>query len=54
MQETTKVNVKSEWEYTIIDTGFKQFKRKLFACTGIEYNSETGRIKKLTFQEIGS
>lgn len=54
MKETTKINVKSEWEYTIIDTGFKQFKRKLFACTGIEYNAETGRIKKLTFQEIGS
>lgn len=52
MKETTRIDGENEWEYTIIDTGFKQFKRKLFACTGIEYNAETGRVKKLTFQEI--
>lgn len=41
-----------EWNYTKIDGGFKQFKRKLFKCTGIEYNSTTGRVNKMYFEEI--
>lgn len=52
MSETTRIDGDSQWEYTIIDTGFKQFKRKLFTCISLEYNSTTGRISKLTFQEL--
>lgn len=41
-----------EWNYTKIDGGFKQFKRKLFKCTGVEYSSITGRVNKMYFEEI--
>lgn len=52
LKETTRIDGNSEWEYTIIDTGFKQFKRKMFSCTGIEYSATTGRVNKLIFQEV--
>lgn len=50
-QETVKIST-DEWNYKIIDTGFKQFKRKLFKCTDVSYNVETGRINSMTFEEI--
>lgn len=31
-------------------TGFKDFRKMAFSCTGIEYNDNTGRINKLIFQ----
>jgi len=39
-------------EYIKKITGFTQFKRKTFKCTGVEYNIETGRINLMTFEEI--
>lgn len=52
LSETTRINGATEWEYTIIDTGFKQFKRKMFSCLSIEYSPTTGRVDKLIFQEV--
>lgn len=31
---------------------FTDFKRKLFKCTGIEYNEKTARVAKLYFEEV--
>jgi len=40
-----------EFNYTIVDNGFTDFKRKFFQCTEIGYDTTTGRVNKLTFVE---
>lgn len=54
LPETIKVPGGDEWNYTIIDPGFKQFKRKLFKCTDVSYNVETGRVSEMVFEEIST
>lgn len=41
-----------KFNYTLVYSGFTDFKRKLFKCTGIEYNKETGMVNKISFAEI--
>lgn len=41
-----------EFNYTLVYSGFTDFKRKLFSCTGVEYNPETARVSKIYFKEI--
>ena len=41
-----------EFNYTIVYSGFADFKRKYFTCETIEYNAETGRVNRLVFKEI--
>lgn len=33
-------------------SGMTEFKRKIFKCTSLQYNEETGRVNKMTFEEI--
>lgn len=51
-EESKKINIKSEFEYTMVYSGFRDFKRKYFECIGIEYSKETGKVSKLIFREI--
>lgn len=46
---TTKFD---DYNYTIIDSGLKEFKRKRFKCTGVILNPETSRVSKIKFEEI--
>ncbi len=39
-------------DYTERYTGFADFKRRIFKCTGITYSKDTGRVEKLSFIEI--
>lgn len=41
-----------EFNYTMVYSGFTEFKRKYFECTGIEYDVETARVSKISFKEI--
>lgn len=41
-----------EFNYTLVNNGFTDFKRKYFECTGIEYNKDTSRVSKIIFKEI--
>ena len=55
--ETVKIKLSGtekydEFNYTLVSSGFTNFKRKYFECTGIEYNKETSRVSKLIFKEI--
>ena len=34
------------------DSALKMFKRRFFKCTNIKYNSKTGLISELAFEEI--
>jgi len=36
----------------IDDENLKEFKRKYFRCTGIEYDNASGRVNNMTFEEI--
>lgn len=41
-----------DYNYIVISSGLKEFKRKYFKCTGIEYNKSTSRVSKIKFEEI--
>ena len=43
-----------KFNYTIVDSGFTDFKRMFFKCTGIQYDTTTGRVKQLTFVEVSA
>lgn len=38
--------------YTKIKNSYKEFKRKIFKCTKMEYSDETGRVNYLEYEEI--
>lgn len=40
------------WYSAIWRTAAYDFKTKKFKCTGIEYNSETGYVSKISFEEV--
>lgn len=48
----TTIEYKDERNYTIEYNGFTDFKRKIFKCTEIGYNSITGRVNLIKFEEI--
>lgn len=55
--ETVKIQLSGEtkfdeFNYTVVSSGFTDFKRKYFECTGIEYNKETSRVSKIMFKEL--
>jgi len=53
--ETKKINIDKdfpEFKYTMVYSGFRDFKRKYFECTDIKYSKETGRVNKIIFKEI--
>lgn len=41
-----------EFYYYVYMSGFVNFKRSHFKCTGIRYNIDTGRVDELKFEEI--
>lgn len=41
-----------EKNYTEVYSGFTDFKRKFFECTGLEYNEETSMVSCISFKEI--
>lgn len=55
--ETVKIKLAGtdkfdEFNYTIVNSGLTDFKRKFFECTDIEYNKETSRVSKIVFKEL--
>lgn len=40
------------WTRVIYRSALYDMKTKKFKCTGIEYNDQTGRVKKISFKEI--
>lgn len=55
--ETEKIQLKGEtkydeFNYTLVYSGFTDFKRKYFECVGIEYSNETSRVSKVIFKEL--
>jgi len=48
------VNVVDEFNYTLVHSGFTDFKRRQFRCDSIEYNPETSRVSALHFVEISN
>lgn len=55
--ETVKIKLAGtdkfdEFNYTIVNSGLTDFKRKFFKCTSIEYNEDTSRVSRLIFEEI--
>lgn len=47
----TKNNPKG-WTMVEVRTALYDLKQRKFKCTGIEYNAKTGRVNKISFQEI--
>jgi len=43
-----------EFNYTVVYSGFTDFKRRFFQCTEVQYDPETARVSKLVFEEIRS
>ena len=41
-----------KWSTVIWKTPLYDFKSKRFRCDGIDYNTETGRVNKISFSEI--
>lgn len=54
--DTVKISIGEkdldDYNYALIHSGFIEFKRKYFECTGVEYNKATSRVSKLIFREI--
>jgi len=50
----TQANPLDSFNYTTVYSGFTDFKRKFFTCTGISYDPTTGRVNKLTFVETSA
>lgn len=40
------------WSKAVWKTALYDFKTRFFRCTGIEYSATTGRVNKVTFEEI--
>lgn len=41
-----------KWGTAIWNTALYDFKKKRFKCDGIEYNVDTGRVKRINFSEL--
>jgi hypothetical protein len=52
--ETPSAYDDSDWYSATWKTAAYDFKTRKFKCTGVEYNSDTGYINKISFEEIDS
>ncbi len=41
-----------DWYYYTWESAAKDFKKRKFKCTGVDYNIDTGYVQKLTFEEV--
>lgn len=52
--ETPTVSNNSDWWYCSWTTAASDFKSRKFKCLGVEYDSKTGYINKISFEEINN
>ena len=46
------INYKDIDNYQMLYSGFTDFKRKIFKCTGMKYSNTTGMVNLLEFEEV--